>query len=88
LGLVVHGQGYERGWGSSAGGHLAALVATSGDNPALEGSTGGNPGFSSKVLAAAAFYPPTDILKMQLQHAVSPVFDQPRSQHFAGVQTA
>jgi acetyl esterase/lipase len=52
-------------WGSSAGGHLAALVATSGDNPALEGNTGGNLNFSSTVLAAAAFYPPTDILQMQ-----------------------
>lgn len=52
-------------WGSSAGGHLAALVATSGDNPALEGVTGGNLAFSSTVLAAAAFYPPTDLLQMQ-----------------------
>ncbi len=52
-------------WGSSAGGHLAALVATSGDNPALEGGTGGNLAFSSTVLAAAAFYPPTDIVQMQ-----------------------
>lgn len=45
-------------FGTSAGGHLAACVALM-DAPELEG-TGGYPGVSSKVVAAAAFCPPTD----------------------------
>src|SRR5262249_35630047 len=48
-------------WGSSAGGHLAALLATSGDVPALEGTVGGNAGFSSAVQACADFFGPTDL---------------------------
>jgi acetyl esterase/lipase len=52
-------------WGSSAGGHLAALVATSGNVPTLEGTTGGNSNFSSAVIAGSAYFPPTDILQMQ-----------------------
>lgn len=51
-------------WGSSAGGHLAALLATSGDVPALEGVTGGNLGWSSRVQVAADYFGPTDILNM------------------------
>jgi len=37
-------------WGTSAGGHLAALVGTSGDVPKLEGD-GGSAGYSSAVQA-------------------------------------
>lgn len=51
-------------WGSSAGGHLAALAATSGDEPVLEGSVGGNGGISSRVQVAADYFGPTDILNM------------------------
>lgn len=51
-------------WGSSAGGHLAALAATSGDEPALEGAVGGNGGVSSRVQVAADYFGPTDILNM------------------------
>lgn len=57
-------------WGSSAGAHLAALVATSGGVGELEGDTGGNLGFSSRVMCAADFYGPTDILNMQLDCGV------------------
>lgn len=46
-------------FGTSAGGHLSACVAVL-DAPELEGQ-GGYPGISSKVAAAAAFCPPTDI---------------------------
>jgi len=53
-------------WGSSAGGHLAALVATSGGVADLEGTSGGNTAFSSSVIACGDFYGPTDILNMQL----------------------
>lgn len=52
-------------WGSSAGGHLAALVAASGNNPALEGDTAGNLEQPSTVLAGVSYFGPTDILQMQ-----------------------
>ncbi len=51
-------------WGASAGGHLSALLATSGGIAALEGSTGGNLGFSSAVQAAADYFGPTDLLNL------------------------
>jgi len=55
--------------GSSAGGHLAELVATAGDRAGLEGD-GGWPGVSSKVKAAAAFYGASDLTvgEMQFEH--------------------
>jgi acetyl esterase/lipase len=52
-------------WGSSAGGHLASLVATSGNQPALEGTVGGNTEFSSEVFAAAVYFGPSDLLQTQ-----------------------
>jgi acetyl esterase/lipase len=45
--------------GSSAGGHLVALLGTSGDVKELEGS-GGHPNQSSRVQAVVDFYGPTD----------------------------
>jgi acetyl esterase/lipase len=45
--------------GASAGGHLALLVATADQTAGLDGS-GGWPGVSSRVSAAAAWYGPTD----------------------------
>jgi acetyl esterase/lipase len=48
-------------WGSSAGGHLAALVGTSGDVHDLEGEVGGNLDQSSRVQAVVDFYGPTDL---------------------------
>lgn len=59
-------------WGTSAGGHLSALLATSGDAPALEGTSGGNLAFSSAVQAAVDFFGPTDILNMQLDVTTPP----------------
>ncbi len=53
-------------WGSSAGAHLSALLATSGGVGAAEGSSGGNGAQSSRVLAAVDFFGPTDLLNMQL----------------------
>lgn len=46
-------------FGTSAGGHLSACVALL-DDPELEGD-GGYPETSSKVMAVAAFCPPTDL---------------------------
>ncbi len=50
-------------WGSSAGGHLAALLGTSGGVPALEGPLG-NLNRPSRVQAVIDFFGPTDFLKM------------------------
>ncbi len=50
-------------WGSSAGGHLAALLGTSGDAKDLEG-TGGSAGVSSRVQAVVDWFGPTDFLQM------------------------
>ena len=50
-------------WGSSAGGHLVALLGTSGGVPELEGS-GGNPEQSSRVQAVCDWFGPSDFLRM------------------------
>jgi len=50
-------------WGSSAGGHLAALLGTSGGIDRLEGS-GGWPGTSSRVQAVCDWYGPSDLVAM------------------------
>jgi acetyl esterase/lipase len=54
-------------WGSSAGGHLAALLGTSGDVAELEGE-GGSEGFSSRVQAVVDLFGPTDFSKMGGRH--------------------
>ncbi len=46
-------------WGTSSGGHLAALMGDTGDKPELEGK-GGSAGTSSAVQAAVVFCGPTD----------------------------
>lgn len=48
--------------GSSAGGMLAALMGTSGDVKALEGTVGGNTGHSSRVDAVIDFYGASDFI--------------------------
>ena len=50
-------------WGSSAGGHLAALAGTSGGVAALEGELG-NLEYSSRVQAVVDYYGPTDLLQL------------------------
>jgi acetyl esterase/lipase len=57
-------------WGSSAGGHLVALLGTSGGVKDLEGD-GGNPGQSSRVQAVCDWFGPTDFLQMEA-HALTP----------------
>jgi acetyl esterase/lipase len=54
-------------FGSSAGGHLATLAATSSGVSDLEDLTLGNAGTSSAVAAAAAWYGPTDFGQMDAQ---------------------
>lgn len=54
-------------FGSSAGGHLAALAATSAGVAALENLAWGNAGVSSAVQAAVVWYGPTDFSQMDAQ---------------------
>ena len=54
-------------WGSSAGGHLVALMGTSGGVDALEGKVGGNLDQSSRVQAVCDWFGPTDLVRMQEQ---------------------
>lgn len=57
---------YDADWiavaGSSAGGHLALLMGTSGGVAELEGNVGGNLGQSSTVQAVVDFYGPSDFV--------------------------
>lgn len=55
-------------WGSSAGGYLAAMLATTGDVKNLEDLSMGNPDESSRVTAAVDWFGPTDFLLMDTQH--------------------
>ena len=50
-------------WGSSAGGHLVAMLGVSGDVKELEG-TGGWPQSSSRVQAVCNWYGPSDLISM------------------------
>jgi len=51
-------------WGSSAGGHLVAMLGTSMNVETLEGVVGGNLAFSSDVQAVCDWYGPSDLLTM------------------------
>ena len=51
-------------WGSSAGGHLAGLLGTSGGVVELEGSVGGNLEYSSRVQAVCDYYGPADLTRL------------------------
>ncbi|MGE5402851.1 MAG: alpha/beta hydrolase fold domain-containing protein [Ignavibacteriales bacterium] len=64
-------------WGSSAGGHLAALLGTTGDimtstsgnlTMNIEGYVGGYFEYSSRVQAVCDMYGPTDFLKLDGYH--------------------
>jgi acetyl esterase/lipase len=59
-------------WGSSSGGHLAALLATSGDVAEAEGTVGGNFELSSRIQAAVDYFGPTDLLQMNLDVTTPP----------------
>ncbi|MGQ0647191.1 MAG: alpha/beta hydrolase fold domain-containing protein [Gemmatimonadaceae bacterium] len=57
-------------WGLSAGGHLVALLGTSGGVAALEGSLG-NPSTTSRVQAVVDWFGPTDFFQMDAQLAAA-----------------
>lgn len=52
-------------FGTSAGGHIAAVAGTSGGVASLEGMELGNAQFSSRVKAVVDLYGPTDLLKIE-----------------------
>jgi acetyl esterase/lipase len=54
-------------WGASAGGHLVALLGTSGDVPELEGKEGATDQ-SSRVEAVVDWFGPSDVTKMGGSH--------------------
>jgi acetyl esterase/lipase len=54
-------------FGTSAGGHLGAILGTSGGVESLEGPQLGNAQYSSRVKAVVDFYGPTDLLKLDEQ---------------------
>jgi acetyl esterase/lipase len=54
-------------WGTSAGGHLTALLATSSGINALEDLTQGDATKSSTIQAAVDWFGPTDLLQMDAQ---------------------
>lgn len=54
-------------FGASAGGHLAALLGTTGGVGEYEGEAHGNASFSSRVKAVVDWYGPVDLLKMKEQ---------------------
>jgi len=57
-------------WGSSAGGHLVALLGVSCGNPYLEGAVGDCLEVSSCVQAVCDFYGPTDFSSLMEQRGV------------------
>jgi len=66
-------------WGSSAGGHLVALLGVTGGVRSLDGNND-TPNISSKVQAVCDFFGPSDLLTMSSQDAFSQVqHDDPSS---------
>jgi acetyl esterase/lipase len=54
-------------FGTSAGGHPAAMLGTSGDRPELEGVELGNAEYSSRIRAVIDLYGPVDLLEIDEQ---------------------
>lgn len=90
----LHAHGREYGynpdrmavWGTSAGGHLAAMLGTTNGVEALEGAEGEHTAESSSVSCAVSFFGPTDLLSMPLypsgtDHTAS---DSPESRLLGG----
>ena len=74
-------------WGSSAGGHLVALLGTTGD--VKEFDAGSNLEISSRVQAVVDFFGPTDLLRMAAQSGSNSrmdhnASDSPESQLIGG----
>lgn len=57
-------------FGDSSGAHLASLLTLSGDVPEIEGTVGGNLGFSSRTQVAAHMYGATDLFDLRIFRGV------------------
>jgi dipeptidyl aminopeptidase/acylaminoacyl peptidase len=68
--------------GTSAGGHLVAMLGTSGKVSELEGSIGAHTDVSSQVRCVADLFGPTDFLALYGGHSLSP--DNPEAQLIGG----
>jgi acetyl esterase/lipase len=68
-------------WGSSAGGHLVAMLGTSGGIKGLDGDLGPHKGVSSRVACVLDWFGPTDFLQMDAHAVKGPrlVHDDARS---------
>ncbi len=62
-------------WGSSAGGHLVALLGTSGDVAEFEHPQAPQTELTSRVQAVCDYYGPTDFAKMSQQTTIEGPFD-------------
>ncbi|MBB3083822.1 alpha/beta hydrolase [Geodermatophilus sabuli] len=74
-------------WGESAGGHLAALLGLTGDDPSLEGDVGVT-GPSSAVIAVAAWYAPSDIATVAADTGADPADPDTREAQLLGAPVA
>jgi acetyl esterase/lipase len=59
-------------WGTSRGGHLAAMLETTGGMPQFEGNVGGNLDQSSAIQAAVIYYPLIDVFYGANEKSVFP----------------
>jgi acetyl esterase/lipase len=64
-------------WGDSAGGHLVAMLGTSGDVPAIDGRLGPHADVSSRVVCVVDYFGPTDLLRMVQAAPPESVHDEP-----------
>ena len=71
-------------WGSSAGGHLVALLGAAGDVKELEGDLGEHDDVSSRVRCVVDFFGPTDFLKMGKNAQDHDAPDSPESRLIGG----
>lgn len=72
-------------WGISAGGHLSALLGTSGKVKELEGEGGLNGNISSSVQAVCDFCGPTDVLALEAPNeGFKPMVEQLRKDLLGG----
>jgi len=58
-------------WGTSAGGHLVAMLGTSGDVKAMDGTLGPNSKLSSRVTCVVDCFGPTDFTQMDAHRPAS-----------------
>lgn len=71
-------------WGSSAGGHLVALLGTTCGDEVLEGTVGGNPDQPSCVQAVCDFYGPADFTSLVAQRGADTRRPMPEDQLIGG----